>query len=107
MEAPGFCLYVVGRLRGITRERLTAAVQAAGGHLARTPSSRVDLVAVSHRSALVALIEAPPPALPVGIPPDAVRISELTLKRRLGLLQESADHRHLPAEDFERASGLS
>ena len=52
MAAPGFCLYVVGRLRGIPRGRLAAAVQAAGGHLVRTPSSRVDLVAVSHSSAL-------------------------------------------------------
>ena len=34
-------------------------------------------------------------------------ISELTLKRRLGLLQESGGHRHLSAEDLERASGLS
>ena len=70
MEAPGFCLYVVGRLRGIPRGRLATAVQAAGGHLARTPSSRVDLVAVSHSSALVTLVEAPPPALPAGIPPQ-------------------------------------
>jgi tetratricopeptide (TPR) repeat protein len=107
MAAPGFCLYVVGRLRGIPRGRLVEAVQATGGHLVRTPGSRVDVVAVSHSSARVTLVEAPPPTLPVGIPSDAMRISELTLKRRLGLLQESAGHQNFSAADLGRASGLS
>jgi tetratricopeptide (TPR) repeat protein len=106
MAAQSFCLYVVGRLRGVTRGRLALAAEAAGGRLVRTISGRVDLVALSHGSALRVLAEAPPPRLPAGIPERATTISEVTLRRRLGLLHDVAQHRAVTGEEIQRASGL-
>ncbi len=106
MEARRFCLYVVGRLRRVTRGRLALAVEAAGGRLVRTLSGRVDVVALSHGSALQVLAQAPPPRLPAGVPERAAVISEGTLLRRLGLLHQTAEHRTVTSEEVERASGL-
>ncbi len=106
MSERSFSLYVVGRVAGLTRERLALAVHAAGGRLARSPSDRPDLIALSHRSAVTALVDAPRLVLPRGTPAGASLISEFTLKRRLGLLSETPQHRHLSAEDIERGSGL-
>ncbi len=105
--AQGFCLYVLGRLRGITRERLTGHVQRTGGWLARSPTRRVDVVALGHRSAATTLVGAPPLTLPKGIPDEAELISERTLYTRLGLLPASSEHREFTGADIERRSGLS
>jgi tetratricopeptide (TPR) repeat protein len=106
MSEPAFRLFVVGRLRGVTRARLSHAVEAAGGRLARSLSSRVDLVALSHRSATTVLSDAPPLAVPAGIPGRARLVSELTLKRKLGLLPRNVNWRDLSRADVEHASGL-
>lgn len=71
MTEERFCLYVYGRLHGLSRARLEAAVASIGGRLLRTPSPRATLVAIGHSTAMVALIEAPPIALPFGLSTDA------------------------------------
>jgi hypothetical protein len=107
MASAAFCLYVVGHLHGITRRRLALAVGAAGGRLVGKAISRVDLVALGYGSALVALIDAPPIALPDGIPPGAEVISELRLKRHLGLVPSPLpEHHQLSQDDLSRSSGL-
>jgi tetratricopeptide (TPR) repeat protein len=90
MLEPGFCLYVFGRLHGVTRERLAGAVAAAGGRLVRRPSARVSVVAIGHSSALVGLVNAPPLELPDGISSATARVSEFQLKRLLGFLPPQA-----------------
>jgi tetratricopeptide (TPR) repeat protein len=106
MSERSFCLYVVGRVRGLTRGRLALAVESAGGRLARGPSERPDLIALGHGSASAVLAGAPALSLPRGISPDATLISERALRRRLGLLAADTEHKHLSAEDIARASGL-
>ena len=107
MAAEPFSLYVHGRLHGVTRGRLTHAVAAVGGRLLRVPSSRCDLVALGHGTAFVALVQAPPIALPAGIPPSAQIISEHHLKRLLGLLPMQAEElRVLSAADIAHMSSL-
>jgi tetratricopeptide (TPR) repeat protein len=108
MTGKGFCLYVLGRLHGVTRERLARAVEAAGGRLLPRPSSRADLVALGHGSADTVLGGAPGPRLPGPIRADAEIVSELSLKRSLGIARPgNPEHRHLSADEIARASGLS
>src|SRR3954469_18936374 len=78
-------LYVFGRLRGVTRQRLSGLVAAAGGRLIRRPGPTVNLVAVGHGTALSGLAEGRLISLPSGLPATAPTISELGLKRLLGL----------------------
>lgn len=107
MNDNGFTLYVHGRLHGVTRKRLGAAVAQAGGRLVASPSSRVTLVAVGHSTAMVGLIEAPPIALPAGLSAGAELLSELGLKRRLGLAPPLADdNRTLSERDLAHAARL-
>jgi tetratricopeptide (TPR) repeat protein len=107
-EAPKFWLLVIGRLHSLTRKHLREVVQQAGGDLAAQPSSRVNLVALAHRSAPAMLRDAPPLALPKGVDQSARVISEMTLKRMLRLVQApAADDRTLDQADVLRASKLS
>ena len=105
---PKVSLLIVGRLHGVTRKRLRAVVERIGGEVASRPSSRVDVIALAHGSAPSALRDAPRLTLPTGIGPAAKVISELTLKRMLGLVQPAAyQDRTLDEADLMRASKLS
>jgi tetratricopeptide (TPR) repeat protein len=107
MSGKGFCLYVVGRLRGLTRQRLAELVERAGGRVASKPSSRVDLVAVGH-SAVGPTLPDVPPLLRLGDLPAATRtISENGLKRTLGLAPPlPAEHRTLAAAEIAQGARL-
>ena len=70
-------LYVFGRLHGVTRLRISGLVANAGGRGVRRPSSGVNLVAVGHGTALAALADGPPVALPQGVPPTARLVANL------------------------------
>jgi hypothetical protein len=107
MAVEPFCLYVLGRLHGVGRERLDRAVAAAGGRRVRQPSARVTVVALGHTSASHVL-EAGIAQLPGGVPAGAELVSEIQLKRRLGLAaQGPAEQRQLTAADLARTAGLA
>jgi tetratricopeptide (TPR) repeat protein len=111
-QVPGekFCLHVRGRLHGVTRQRLAALVAAAGGRLAATASARVNLLCVAHSTAAANLSAGPSFAVPPRVPSGCAIVSELTLRRLLGLapplplenrtlgLTEIARHARLPAQ---------
>src|SRR3954453_6332931 len=100
-------LYVFGRLHGVTRLRLAGLVAKAGGHLMRRPSSWVNLMAVGHGTALAALADGPPVALPQAVLPTARLVSELGLKRLLGVAGPlPEEHRALSATDLARSARL-
>ncbi|HEX8167262.1 MAG TPA: tetratricopeptide repeat protein [Beijerinckiaceae bacterium] len=102
-----FCLYVVGRLHGVTRERLAALVAAAGGRLVRTAGPRVDLVCVAHGT-VPALLGTHAVELPQGIPEGCRTLSELSLRRLLGLAPPLPAHnRAFTAADVAGRSGLA
>jgi len=104
---PKFSLLVIGRFRGLTRKRLQALVEQVGGELASRASSRVSMVALAHASAPLMLRAAPRLTLPSGVGPRAQVISELNLKRMLGLVDYAADeNRTLDEADLIRASKL-
>jgi tetratricopeptide (TPR) repeat protein len=108
MATGSFCLYIFGRLHGVTRDRLRRAVDASGGRLARRPSARVTLVALGCRSAAAALREGTVVELPSGLPRSVEVISELQVKRRLGLAPpETQIQGQFSAADLARATGLS
>jgi tetratricopeptide (TPR) repeat protein len=108
MAAGSFCLYIFGRLHGVTRGRLRGAAEASGGRLARRPSARVTLVALGSRSATAALGEGAVVHLPSGLPRSVEVISELQVKRRLGLVPPDARIRgEFSAADLACATGLS
>jgi hypothetical protein len=103
----GFCLYVLGRLRGVTRQRLAGLVATAGGRLVRKPSSRVDLVAVAHSTAAYRLATGPQSALTTAFPPTTRFISEVGLRRMLCLEPAPvAEHRSFSEADIERGASL-
>jgi hypothetical protein len=107
MWKQGFRLYLYGRVRGVTRDRIARAVEAAGGRLVRRPGSRVDIVALGASSALVALADAPPIRLPEGIPPTTHLVSEEALKRHLAIAPgKSSGDNTLSAADLARASRI-
>src|SRR4051812_767378 len=68
-DRASFCLFVYGRLHGVTPGGLDALVAAAGGQLARRPRGRVALVGLGPGTAARAA-GAPGPAGPQG-PPGA------------------------------------
>jgi tetratricopeptide (TPR) repeat protein len=104
---PKFSLVVVERLHGVTRKRLRAVVEQMGGELASRPSLQLDVVALAHSSASAVLRDAPRLTLPKGIGPAARVISELALKRMLGLARPAAEEdRTLDEADLMRASRL-
>jgi tetratricopeptide (TPR) repeat protein len=87
VEAPGekFCLHVRGSLYGVTRQRLAALTAAAGGCLAATPSARVNLLCFAHSTAAKSLSEGTVIEVPPRVPRGCRVVSELTLKRLIGL----------------------
>jgi tetratricopeptide (TPR) repeat protein len=106
---PGnFRLYVAGRLRGVTRQRLAALAEAAGGRLVRQPGLRADLVCLAHGTAAEHLSDVPALRLPDGVPADAAVLSEMALRRRLGLdPPRTLENRMLSAADVAGRSRLS
>lgn len=100
-------LYVHGRLHGLTRQRLEGAVTRAGGRLLRRASPRATLVGLGHGSARVVLAGGPLPALPAALPPCAQVVSEMALRRRLGLAGAlPPENRDLSEPDLARAARL-
>ena len=67
----------------------------------------MTVIAMGHSSALVGLVNAPPLALPGGIPAGARQVSEFQIKRMLGILPPQAvEERSWTLGDVARASGL-
>src|SRR5918993_2085266 len=85
MGQPSFSLYVFGRLHGLPRTRLPDVVSAAGGRLVDRARPGVTIVAVAHGTAQRALADGLPAKLPPGVPADADVISEVSVRRLLGL----------------------
>jgi tetratricopeptide (TPR) repeat protein len=106
MQSPAFTLYVIGRLRGITRERLARSVEIAGGRLTRRPRARVNLVTLSHTSAPTVLSSPPALTLPEDFATSVQLISERSLKRRLGLTKDASGEREFAVDEVIRATGL-
>lgn len=105
--ADPFCLYVVGRLRGVTRSRLLAAAEAAGGRLVHKPSARVTLVALGHGSAPACIGDGRAIRLPKTLTPHVELVSETEAKRRLKIAPPAPEtQRQHAAADVARASGL-
>ena len=103
----GQTLLLFGRVQGVTRRRLDQLVRARGGKLANKPTGRITIIALGHSAASNALPDGRV-RLPTGLPDSAALISELELRRRLGLLRppEVVD-RSLGIADLERLSGLT
>jgi tetratricopeptide (TPR) repeat protein len=103
----GETLFILGRLQGVTRRRLDQLVQRAGGKLAAKASSKITLIALGH-SAKDNVLPDGRIRLPTSLSGDAPLISELTLKRRLGLAGPPPEiGRTLTAPELERVAGLS
>src|SRR5829696_5994836 len=85
MGQASFTLYVFGRLHGVPRTRLPDLVSAAGGRLVDRPRLGVTIVAIAHGTARRALADGLPAKLPPGVPADADVISEISVRRLLGL----------------------
>ncbi len=103
----GFCLFVLGRLHGVTRGRLTAAVAAAGGRLVRQPSAKVTHVALGLGSAPAALGDGTVVRLPPDLPRDVQLLSEMELKHFLRIVQPPpAGRREFGLRDLSRATGV-
>ena len=91
----------------MTRRRLEQLVRARGGKLVHTPSSRVTLIALGHSAASNALPDGRL-RLPAGLSDATAMVSELELRRRLGLLEPPETiERSLTAAEIERLSGLT
>jgi tetratricopeptide (TPR) repeat protein len=103
----GQTLFLVGRVHGVTRRRLDQLVRARGGKPVGKPSTRITTIAVGH-SAASAVLPDGRVRMPVGLPASAAMISELELRRQLGLLHgpETAD-RSLGVADLQRITGLT
>ncbi|MDQ4061070.1 MAG: tetratricopeptide repeat protein [Pseudomonadota bacterium] len=106
-ELEGICLFVLGRLHGLTRLRLRELLQRAGGRIVGRLGPDVNLVAVGHGTvhsllggtALMDMLES--------VPEDAAIVSELTLKRRVGLIPpRTPEPRTMAAAEIARLSGL-
>ncbi len=103
----GQTLFLVGRVHGVTRRRLEQLVRLRGAKLASKPTTRVTLIAVGHSAASDALPDGRV-RMPAGLPTTAAMVSELELRRRLGLLRPPAIvERNLRAADLERIAGLT
>jgi tetratricopeptide (TPR) repeat protein len=103
-----FHLHVVGRLRGVTRQRLAALTAAAGGRLVRQPGPRVDLVCLAHGTAAELLRDGPALRLPDGVPAAALVVSEMALRRCIGLSPPRLpENRMLAAAEVADRSRLS
>lgn len=103
----GQTLFLVGRLHGVTRRRLDQLVRVRGAKLASKPGARITVIAVGHSAASDALPDGRV-RMPAGLPVAAPMISELDLRRRLGLIRPpEAIDRTLGAADLERIAGLT
>ncbi|TXL80308.1 tetratricopeptide repeat protein [Vineibacter terrae] len=103
----GQTLFLVGRVQGLTRQRLDQLVRLRGGKLAGKPAARVSVIAVGH-SATSNVDADGRVRLPTGLPPAAAMISERELRRRLGLLRPPDEvDRSLGLADLQRLSGLT
>ena len=103
----GQTLFLVGRMHGVTRRRLDQLVRHRGAKLATKPSARVTVIAVGHSAASDALPDGRV-RMPTGLPGNAPLISEVELRRRLGLARPpEAIERNLGAADLERIAGLT
>jgi tetratricopeptide (TPR) repeat protein len=108
-ESPlaGQTLFLVGRIHGVTRRRLDALVRQRGGKLVGKPSNRITLIAVGHSAAAQALPDGRI-RMPTGLPTAVPLISEVELRRRLGLSRPpEAIDRTMVAGDLERIAGLT
>lgn len=103
----GQTLFLVGRVHGVTRRRLDQLVRLRGGKLVTRPTPRVTTIAVGHSAASHALSDGQV-HMPSGLPVSAAMISELELRRLLGLLHPPGEvDRSLGATDLERLAGLT
>jgi tetratricopeptide (TPR) repeat protein len=103
----GQTLFLVGRMHGVTRRRLEQLVRLRGAKLAGKPSARVTVIAVGHSAVSDALPDGRV-RMPAGLPTSAPLISEVELRRRLGLARApEAIERNLGAADLERIAGLT
>jgi tetratricopeptide (TPR) repeat protein len=107
MRLEGSTVLVLGRLRGVRRERLAELIAAAGGRLARRASARVTLLCFAHSTAML-LEQEPAISLPAVVPTTCSMISELTLRRFVGLAPPPApENRTLGVDEVARQSGLT
>ena len=103
----GQTLFLVGRMHGVTRRRLDQLVRHRGAKLATKPSARVTVIAVAHSAASDVLPDGRV-RLPTGLPTSAPLISDVELRRRLGLARvPEAVERTLGAADLQRIAGLT
>src|SRR4029453_8242318 len=103
----GQTLFLVGRMHGVTRRRLDQLVRLRGAKLATKPSTRVTVIAVGHSAASDALPDGRV-RMPTGLPGNAPLISEVELRRRLGLAHPPEEiERNLGASDMTRIAGLT
>ena len=110
LEAPGeqFCLHVSGRLSGVTPPRLAALVAAVGGRLIGTPSACVSLLCLAHSTGAKTVSEGGVIKLPSRIPSGCRIVSELTLKRLIGLAPPlPPQNRILTAAELAQQARLS
>lgn len=103
----GQTLFLVGRIQGVTRRRLEQLLRLRGAKLAGKPTARVTVIAVGHSAASDVLPDGRV-RMPAGLPATAAMISELELRRRLGLLRPpEIVERTLGVGDLERIAGLT
>ena len=103
----GTCLFVLGRLHGLTRLRLRELLQRAGGRIVGRLGPDVNLVAIGHGTVHSLLCGTALMDVLESVPEDAAIVSELTLKRRVGLAPpRMPEPRTMTAADIARLSGL-
>ena len=107
MPLAGQTLFLVGRIQGLTRQRLDALVRLREAKLATRPGRTISVIAFGH-SAVDRALDDGRVALPAGLPATAALISENVLRRQLGLLPPPAEvDRSMGRAEIERLSGLS
>ncbi|WP_222875663.1 tetratricopeptide repeat protein [Terrihabitans soli] len=100
-------VFVLGRVHGLTRQQLGAAVSRAGAHLQTRLKKRVTLVAVGSGTAHALLTGSRMIHVLERMPDHAALISELSLQRSLGLAPPPVEEeRWMTIEDVARLSGL-
>lgn len=100
-------VFVLGRVHGLSRRELGAAISRAGARLDKRLKKRVTLVAVGSGAARELLTGTRMIHLLERMPDHASLISELAFQRSLGLAPPAADEpRWMKAEDLARLSGL-
>jgi tetratricopeptide (TPR) repeat protein len=103
----GQTLFLVGRIQGLTRQRLDTLVRLRDAKLSPRPGRNITVIAFGH-SAVDRALDDGRVALPTGMPATAVLISENVLRRQLGLLAPPAEiDRSMGRAEIERLSGLS